>query len=826
VQLRILNTAEATINRILPVIGRLNAISPLGDPQRFAQNLGQLVSQKFEVQDLRELVGASPIAGQLIKEVFGVDSPINGAAIRASAKKLGIDTADELLNALALRAENHPALRSVTESLGGQFEKVRDRLNVALAPLGETLARTLLPLFDDLVSAAERYGREASNVFARNKNDILQTAREVGHLALEIGKLAGKIVQVGSESGVFRKLAEFAAITTDFLSGDINFFSAGPREAAVQQKFAALDADRARRARFSQHLGPFGDIDEITNFLRAGGAGGRGRGGAGGAGGVGGTGTGGGGGVRQRDRFINDFGQGEAEKLFHEAALAAVRQSNLGRVLRRQAPFDLQALPRLSAAGLGAPDLGFPGGELADLARIAAEVPAKIAPIMSDVERFMRGFEGQIESVGDAFERFGSNVAFAFTNVKTLFASLKQAVLGFFNDLIGNALQNLVRGTLGGIFGGGGGGGIGNLFGNLFRSPAFASAGGNGISAPASISQSFGSFFSGGGGSSSASGFGKLALDPLTAKEFGIGGSFLGGIGKSFAAAAPLLGLSLGAGLGGQSVFGQIAGSAGGLLGGGAVAGFSGLLGKAATKFFTNPFTIAIGAGLLVGSFFLGRAKQRKQDEELSGQFLTQALAGIDQLASAVSSGQITTLVEARSIFDSQILGVFAQQIGGLKTKSVRESRLTNQVRDLRNQFEIRIPPLINEANQRRIDAERAAIVHSRLIPEFGTGGTARGGLAFLHPGEKVLNFQQQSAVQAMAGANVFERAGVPGVQHSRVFDNGGIMPAGRPEPIVIEQLVVSIDSESIAVKGMSGDPGRQVIIRQVIAAKRNEELK
>src|SRR5262249_35299042 len=72
----------------------------------------------------------------------------------------------------------------------------------------------------------------------------------------------------------------------------------------------------------------------------------------------------------------------------------------------------------------------------------------RLSVSISNTERFMRGFNSQVETVGDAFDRFGQNVSRAFTNIRDLFGGLKQAVLQFFNDLVGQSLQNLVRSTL------------------------------------------------------------------------------------------------------------------------------------------------------------------------------------------------------------------------------------------------------------------------------------------------------------------------------------------------------------------------------------------
>jgi hypothetical protein len=126
-----------------------------------------------------------------------------------------------------------------------------------------------------------------------------------------------------------------------------------------------------------------------------------------------------------------------------------------------------------------------------------AEAIKQVAVELSNAERFMRGFGSATATVGEIFERFGQNVAFALTNVKDLLNGLKQSVLQFFNDLLGRSLQNLMAQLLGPLPGGGAGGG--GLLGNLFRTPSLA----GGISAPPSISLGpfgFGQGFGLGGG--------------------------------------------------------------------------------------------------------------------------------------------------------------------------------------------------------------------------------------------------------------------------------------------------------------------------------------
>jgi len=827
-QLRVFNVAEATINKLLPVVGRLNAISPLGDPKQFVNNLTQLISQNFEGQDLKELIGQSPIAGKLLAQIFNVDNPTNAEAIRAAAKRMGITTVEKLAEELVKAAENNSALKNAVETIGGQFDKLKDRLDVALAPLGAEIAKTLIPIFNDLVKIVETYGSTVADVFRDNRNEIVATAREITAMAVEVGKLVGEIIRVGSQSGVFKLLARSAGAIQDIINNPFSLEAVGPAERAAIARFDALDAEAA-----TVRNSPFLSTPEQSRAAAAAGGGGR----TGGA--LTGGRTGGGGGVASsaardaarkqaqeiaemrkkildaQNQFFDDRIKEleDVERAITGQNLENIRQGAEAEKLRANRPAQLA----LSAAARDERIRGIEAesAQLArNTARKAAEDLAKVPVILSNSERLMRGFANATETAGDAFERFGANVAFAFTNVRTLFDSLKRAVLGFFNDLLGSALQNIVRGTLGGIFGS-----IGGSLGNLFRSP---------VSTPASISSgaagALSPFIGFGQGLSPVESGGTIALSTQAAFR----PSFLGGIGKSLAGAAPFLGLSLGGGLGGQSIAGGILGSAGGFLAGGAVAGAAGLLGPAATAFFTNPFTAIAGVGLLVGGALLGKAKQRKQDEQASGEFLSQALNGIEQILAQVSAGGIDGS-QARALFENQVLFQFVQQIKTLKTQSVVQSRLTNQTQDLRNVFESRLPGAVTQAQERLASQQRIAAIDRRLVPEFASGGTTAGGLALLHPGEKVLNLQQQSAIRAMAGPSVFERAGVPGIKQKAIFDTGGTMGRGFAAPIEInlqaQVLIGKSDATRIVVVGATTPQGQAVLVNGVKAARTDREL-
>jgi hypothetical protein len=920
---------DSTINKVIQSVGKLNAVFGLENPTGFARNIQQIFDQGFERGDIKEALGQVPIFEQLLEQAFGTKDPAKLKKLKDAGKLTAETYYAGIIDAINQR------FPQVADSIGAQFEKLKDRVVVALEPLGAELTKILLPVFDDAVKKIEEYGDSAARVFKENRNDIIATAKEITAMTVEIGKLIGKLVEVGAKSGVFEFLATGAAVVQDIISdpyylqnsitrgvvagaggGDAESAFRGPRERAVRERFEQLNREAAASRAVermglttaNKPTGPYfdpisgrtvnpseavagGNNNRRDNRDTAARAARRGRNdlyaryapsaddlvtsqyeGIADPAAL----------IKQSSTITNNIRQGviqaiqqqdkarEEQDRARQAVISELQRTSR-RDLNRSGQFIGDAVNRGQLTSDQADALGQQAnrqyasqlreilaleqqrGEISQsrIDDLADEINLydRLGTTISASERFMRGFNSSIISVGDAFDRFGQNVAGALTNTKNLLDGLKQSLLQLFNDLLGRSLQNIVGqalAPLAALFGGGGG--SGGVLNNLFRTPSFAGgqglAGvgfgtGFGIDVPASVTAGSLPIFRGNITNPNAiAGLGGGVLSTAAAKP-----SFLSGIGKSIASAAPLIGLSAGQSLGGQSITGQILGSGGGLLAGGAVAGFAGGLGPAATAFFTNPFTIGIGAALLVGSVLLGKSAQRKKDEEAAGQYLTQALQALDQLIAGVQSGQIDGN-QARSIFENQILGTFIQQINGLKTESVRKSRLTNQVADLRKVYEARVVPAIAEQQQKATDAlaqqrrqDANALTYSKLIPEFATGGYV-GGIdrgfdsvkALLRPGELVLNRSQQASVMARAGADVFRAAGVPAINTTGRYADGGYAPSNggaAGQQVVIEQLTIEavVDSEGIAIKGMSTKSGQRVIINQINQARLNREF-
>ncbi len=314
-------------------------------------------------------------------------------------------------------------------------------------------------------------------------------------------------------------------------------------------------------------------------------------------------------------------------------------------------------------------------------------------------------------------------------------------------------------------------------------------------------------------------------------KGFGFGkapGSALGGL----ASAAPLLGLSLGAGLGGSSVLGSILGAAGGLaLGVGLTAAPAALAGTFLAPLFSNPITAIIGGVALIGALLLGRAAARRKDEKSSGDALQQAVDQIHDFRDQIKGDHAqATVGDAHKILESTIIGPFIAFINTIKTRSVRESRLAHQVPDLRKLFETEVIPEII-AQQTRI---KNKTIGQNIIPEFATGGVVEGVdrgydsiLAKLRPREMVLTVEHQAKIREMAGHNIFQVVGVPGVGMApqptqlpiQPFSIGGVVqnflpqPASDSGPIYVNISVNNTMSEgeatAIVETSMRGSRGR-----------------
>ncbi|NBW18704.1 MAG: hypothetical protein EBR82_63100, partial [Caulobacteraceae bacterium] len=132
--------SDQSINSIIKSLGRLNAVFTLPDPAQFARNLQQIFSQGFERADIKEALGQVPIFEQLLEQAFGTKDAAKLRALKEAGKLTVGGFFDGIGEAINQR------FPQVSESILARFQKTKDEVLVALAPLGESLIRTLEPV--------------------------------------------------------------------------------------------------------------------------------------------------------------------------------------------------------------------------------------------------------------------------------------------------------------------------------------------------------------------------------------------------------------------------------------------------------------------------------------------------------------------------------------------------------------------------------------------------------------------------------------------------------------------------------------------------------
>lgn len=375
----------------------------------------------------------------------------------------------------------------------------------------------------------------------------------------------------------------------------------------------------------------------------------------------------------------------------------------------------------------------------------------------------------------------------------------------------------------------------GGLWGSIKRALGFGGGGGSaltsGLSGPTLQAAGNAGVFGGLAAGASAAGP-TLAGAAGGAGFFGGTGGFLGGL----AAAGPLIGFAAGTALGGKSFAGQLIGGAGGALAGAGLGllGYSALGGTLATTgfagaaaaFLTNPFTIAIGGALLIGAYFLGKQKQRKQDEQQADAIWVNEREQTRAIIAAVNSDRMdgSEAISAHAQLRAQTIA----QLNQIKTKSVRESRLTNQLRDLDNS----IVRELQDAVARQ--AKRKGII-PRLTPEFAAGGVVPGidrgtdsVLIKARPGEIVLNQAQQARLAGIAGGGIFQRLGLPAGSQTGGYQGGGFISSTGGGPDISISLVLESEGEQIGklvAKGLRTSTGSRATVRVMDSARRNGEF-
>jgi hypothetical protein len=260
------------------------------------------------------------------------------------------------------------------------------------------------------------------------------------------------------------------------------------------------------------------------------------------------------------------------------------------------------------------------------------------------------------------------------------------------------------------------------------------------------------------------------------------------------------------------SLFGYMFGSVGGLLAGGFGAASAGLLGTGAIAgLLSNPITAVASGALLIGSLFMGKAKQRKADEKQADEYWVALRDKIVEMTAQVKSNSLDGDVAWSQYQQYKQEAIDA--ISGIKTKSVRESRLKNQIPLVDKYYTIHLENAINEQKVRRGLA-------GKLIPEFATGGIVPGPLGaprlvLAHGGELIASLGQQTPSLMRAA----QESGVPGVRGDGGYASGG-------GPINVTVVMGTEQQSELIVNGVKMKKGYDAFVRQVNRALKDGDIK
>jgi tape measure protein len=816
-QFAVLGTvSDQNVNKAIKAMGKLTTVFDVGDQAAFARNIQQLFDQGFEKADIKEAVGRVPIFNQLLKSAFGTSDP---AKLR-QLKEAGKLTNDAFVGGLFDAVNNDQRLKGIPETIGSKFDKLRDRVMVALEPLGKQIADAIIPAFDQLLPVVAQFGSVMADVLRNSQNAVRTLTNAVNDLANAfpgVGSAAGQAM-----SAALNAVGVQVAFTSDLAKNMINptsgfggtraafdrFLHGGVSSAEREKQRRQAEVNRTGKPDLGAGLFPTTDtygrsfplpkipVPKIPGTTSSGRGAGATRG------------------IDLPSLSASDLVSSQYEGLefdkdrWKEAAKAYAASQKGGRMFGEFMTRRNEEFKDRFGAGLKK--------EMEDRAESAKRLAEEMkeaterALQFDNAFQFMRGLQGETDQTAQAFNRLGQSIGDSFGDLKNLLGSLGSAVKTFFQDILGNTLRGIAGSALAPLMGkvpqfaGAGGGGF-------FSTGGFAGGPGAG-----GILSGVSQFFGGGGGNvftysgqaaqamSARTSAGEIAKYfgggvPGTAGKVGLFSGLKASLRSTFSnpLTAGVLGASFGGMLGGKSVLGQGLGMAGGGL---ISAGIGGLLAGSLSLAVAGPLA-AIGVPLLIGSIFAGKAAQRRSDEQEADSYW---VAYKDKLIA------LTRDVRANRVGGDEALAQAAQYrmeavngISSVKTESVRRSRLANQIPQADRAWLTPLQEAVRMQQGRRDLAQR-------LVPEFATGGVVPGGygmprMVMAHAGEVILNAQQQM----MVGQSALQRAGVPGVS-----GNGG---NGAPGIVVNLTNVIGTKEQSEIIIGGIRHPNVQKPLGQAL---------
>ena len=196
--------ADETINKVIVSMGKLNAAFNIEDQAGFIQNLNQIFNQSFERSDIKEAIGRVPFFEQLLESAFGTK---DGEKLR-QLKAAGKLTLDSFLTGMSEAIATDSRLANIGESLSVKVAKSAERLNVALAPIGDIILGLVVPA----IEAVAPYIQQLSEYFKSLSPTIQTVVVAVGALLGALGP--GLVIIAGFASAVSAIGAFVSAVGT------------------------------------------------------------------------------------------------------------------------------------------------------------------------------------------------------------------------------------------------------------------------------------------------------------------------------------------------------------------------------------------------------------------------------------------------------------------------------------------------------------------------------------------------------------------------------------------------------------------------------------
>lgn len=210
--------ADESINRVIGSLGKLNAAFKIEDQAGFLRNLVQLFSQGFQIPDLKEAIGRVPIFTQLLEQAFGTKDPEKLRQLQEAGKL----TLDSFLTGLSDAINTDPRTANITENLTTKIAKSFERLNVALAPIGDVILNAIVPVIERLSPFLERLGQQFAALSPTMQQVVvagLALAAAIGPVLVIAGSLIGAIGTIVSALGALIGSATTVGIAVGALIG-------------------------------------------------------------------------------------------------------------------------------------------------------------------------------------------------------------------------------------------------------------------------------------------------------------------------------------------------------------------------------------------------------------------------------------------------------------------------------------------------------------------------------------------------------------------------------------------------------------------------------